>query len=298
VGPIVLIPDSENIAPGQRTMLMRPDPSLADSRFFYYLLSSPAQQDRLQSLAGGSTVAHLNVADVRRFPLDVPSLGDQRAIVDVLGALDDKIAVNMRLVLTSVNLAAAIFDQSLSQPKLRNVSLDTIAGNIPGRYLARENYDGGDYFVYGSNSVMGRHSAAIHAGGFSVLAKIGSYCGNVRWTQRPAWVNNNASAIVPSAGTDPWILRQVVSRIDMGPHKAGTGQPYIRMGSLFASHVDLPGRQECAFIGPRLKALAEAECMAEEENVALTATRDALIPKLMSGKLRVRDAEKLLAGVL
>lgn len=97
VGPIVLIPDSENIAPGQRTMLMRPDPSLADSRFFYYLLSSPAQQDRLQSLAGGSTVAHLNVADVRRFPLDVPSLGDQRAIADVLGALDDKIAVNMRL---------------------------------------------------------------------------------------------------------------------------------------------------------------------------------------------------------
>ena len=34
------------------------------------------------------------------------------------------------------------------------------------------------------------------------------------------------------------------------------------------------------------------------ENQTLTATRDALLPQLMSGKLRVRDAEKAVEAVV
>ncbi|WP_323508274.1 hypothetical protein [Cryobacterium sp. 10I1] len=37
---------------------------------------------------------------------------------------------------------------------------------------------------------------------------------------------------------------------------------------------------------------------ARRESRTLTATRDALLPQFMSGKLRVRDAEKVLEGVL
>lgn len=37
--------------------------------------------------------------------------------------------------------------------------------------------------------------------------------------------------------------------------------------------------------------LLELAAVAERENRTLAATRDALLPQLMSGKLRVRDAE-------
>lgn len=301
VGPIVRIPETGNVAPGQRTMLLRPDPALVNTNFLYYLLTSPVQQERLLALATGSTVAHLNVADVRAFQLPtLPSVGQQRAIAEVLGALDDKIAANTKLAATAEALGRAQFRNAISGPNAVSVQLGDVAKNVAGKYLAKDDYvSDGPYFIYGSNSIMGRHDKALNQGGFAVLAKIGSYCGNLRWSQRPAWVNNNASAIVPAKGMAPALLRHAVDLIEMAPHKAGTGQPYIRMESLFSSEITVPGFEAAAAIAPVLEDLSELEARSGEENTTLTATRDALLPQLMSGKLRVKDAEKVLevAGV-
>ncbi|MEB0004165.1 restriction endonuclease subunit S [Cryobacterium sp. RTC2.1] len=92
VGPIVQIPNSLNVAPGQRTVLLRPDPQKVDSNYLYYLLASPAQQTRLLQKSDGSTVAHLNVSDVRTFQLpSLPDLNVQHDIAATLTALDDRI---------------------------------------------------------------------------------------------------------------------------------------------------------------------------------------------------------------
>jgi type I restriction enzyme S subunit len=44
VGPVVRLPDVANVAPGQRTVLLRPDPDVVDSKFLYYALTAPAAQ--------------------------------------------------------------------------------------------------------------------------------------------------------------------------------------------------------------------------------------------------------------
>jgi type I restriction enzyme S subunit len=223
----------------------------------------------------------------------------QRAIAEVLGALDDKIAVNDQLQQSSVALGTATYKGGLIAGGSRMLPLHSVAKNVPGKYLAREHYASeGEYFVYGSNSVMGRHDTPLVPGGFAVLAKIGSHCGNLRWSERPAWVNNNASAIVPNESIPPWILRYALERVDMAPHRAGTGQPYIRMESLFAAYVEVPSTAVTPSIAGLLRDLSAAEAFAAEENRTLAATRDALLPQLMSGKLRVRDAEKVVEGVL
>ncbi|ATG51410.1 type I restriction endonuclease subunit S [Brachybacterium vulturis] len=46
------------------------------------------------------------------------------------------------------------------------------------------------------------------------------------------------------------------------------------------------------------KALWERALAAEKENQILAATRDELLPLLMSGKITVKDAEKSVEGVL
>jgi type I restriction enzyme S subunit len=282
-------------------MLLRPDPALVNSDFLYYLLTSPLQQERLLSLATGSTVAHLNVADVRAFHLPaLPTVDQQVAIAEVLGPLDDKIAANAKLAAKAEALGKALFQNSISGPEAVSVQLRDVAKNVPGKYLAKDDYvSDGPYFIYGSNSIMGRHDKALNQGGFAVLAKIGSYCGNLRWSQRPAWVNNNASAIVPAIGMAPSVLRHSLDLIEMAPHKAGTGQPYIRMESLFSSEITVPDLETSAVIAPVLDGLSELEARSSEENTTLATTRDALLPQLMSGKIRVKDAEKILevAGV-
>jgi type I restriction enzyme, S subunit len=300
VGPIVRIPAAENVAPGQRTVLLRPDPNIVDSDYLYYLLSSPQQQDLLTAKGAGSTVAHLNVADVRSFGLpDLPPVDEQRPIAEVLGVLDEKIAVNVKLAGAALALARALFSRALDGGNGERVILGKIARHLPGKYLSKDAYaTGGQYSVYGSNSLMGGHDEALYQGAFAVLARIGSYCGSLRWSQRAAWVNNNASALVARQGTDPWILRHVLDRVDMAPHRAGSGQPFIRIDSLLSVDVKVPSDLRCGLIAPILKNLAERETLATEESRTLVATRDALLPQLMSGKIRVKDAEKAAEEVL
>ena len=48
----------------------------------------------------------------------------------------------------------------------------------------------------------------------------------------------------------------------------------------------------------KLESLEHRIASALDENLALAATRDALLPQLMSGALRVKDAEKVLEEVV
>ena len=46
------------------------------------------------------------------------------------------------------------------------------------------------------------------------------------------------------------------------------------------------------------QALWDRALAAEQENLRLAATRDELLPLLMSGKITIKDAEKIVEGVL
>ena len=294
VGQIGLVDASsqyESYIVSNKQMKLTPNSEIVDSTFLYYYLSQPSMVFEVQSRAIGSTIPGFNLGQLRSLQVSLPAIDEQRAIAEVLGALDDKIAANTKLAETSARLASSVFSETLEIER-SSKQLKLVAQNVPGKYLPKDEYvEDGDYFVYGSNSVMGKYDRYLCAGNFTVLAKIGSYCGNLRWSQRPAWVNNNASAIVPLEGVNPWILRHALENLDMGPHRAGTGQPYVRMESLFSAEVDLPSPACSERISPSLESLAETEAVAIEENRTLAATRDTLLPQLMSGKLRVKDIE-------
>lgn len=131
VGPVVSIPREENVAPGQRTVLLRPNAAMCESRFLFYYLAMPSTQGRLNDLAAGSTVAHLNVADVRDFEVELPDLATQTAIADVLGALDDKIAANERIIRVSEDLLRTRFLRECDQAERTCRVADILDFNPP-----------------------------------------------------------------------------------------------------------------------------------------------------------------------
>ena len=77
------------------------------------------------------------------------------------------------------------------------VTIGDIATIVPGKYLPKSEYvEDGDYFVYGSNSVMGKHSKFLIEPPHTVMAAIGAYAGAVRYSPEPSWVNNNAFGLL------------------------------------------------------------------------------------------------------
>src|SRR5699024_7823093 len=88
-------------------------------RYLYYKVVSPQFQAAVEAVSAGSTVPHLNVADVRSMDLgELPMMAEQVAIGEILGALDDKVALNRRIIEASVSLAMQIVGREAVGPSL------------------------------------------------------------------------------------------------------------------------------------------------------------------------------------
>jgi type I restriction enzyme S subunit len=79
------------------------------SEFIYYLLK--ANTEYLKSNASGTTFGELSGSTLKRLKFVFPSIPEQRAIADLLGSLDDKIELNRRMNATLESMARAVFRQ-------------------------------------------------------------------------------------------------------------------------------------------------------------------------------------------
>lgn len=94
----------------QHVAIIRPDTSRLDPRFLHYYLVSPAMQGYLHKLAAaGATRPALTKAMIESLPITAPaSIADQRRISDILGVLDDKIALARKTLLTLDAMSRAL----------------------------------------------------------------------------------------------------------------------------------------------------------------------------------------------
>ena len=312
VGPVVLIPDSLNVAPGQRTVLIRPDSRIINSKYLYYMISSPIIQNRIMNLSMGSTVAHLNVADVRSLELEIASLSKQRAIAEVLGALDDKIAVNKLLVETSEKYLRAVYERDVAasdapevplgevvelNPK-RRINSDT-APQItmqklpsPGMTVGDVSYakpNGGVRFMNG-DTLLARITPCLENGKTAYIACLGKNeigFGSTEYIVMSSRVGY-PSALSYFIATDSCFRAAVIQRM-----VGSSGRQRVKAADISELPVrvtndvtvlDAFGRCCEAQIGLMQNLSAESRTLA--------ALRDTLLPALMSGALRVEDAVK------
>lgn len=87
--------------------ILKPDIKKVYSEYLYYFFVYKNQE--IVELASGTTQKNLLLGDLRNYELALPPLPEQRAIADVLSALDDKIELNRRMNQTLEQLAQAIF---------------------------------------------------------------------------------------------------------------------------------------------------------------------------------------------
>lgn len=266
--------------------------------------------------AEGSTVPHLNVADIRTFPLRrPPSLSEQRAIVGVLGALDDKIASNSALAKTADELALALFSESVRGVEVSDRTFDDVAsvggGGTPSSKVAE--YWGGDISWATPTDVtalegpylfdterrisevgLANCSSPLYPAG-SILMTSRATIGAFALAQEATAVNQGFIVVV-AGGDVPamWLFHEMRSRVPEFTSMAN-GATFLELsrGNFKKFGVRLADPAVMTRFDEQATALHDRAAAALKENARLKATRDALLPGLMSGKLRVRDAERL-----
>ena len=322
VGPVVRIPIEENVAPGQRTVLLRPDTAKVISDYLYYLLIAPEQQERLNQPVGGSTVAHLNVADVRSFRLpEVPSLMEQRRIAGVLGALDDKIESNLRVRYLCRDLGGnLVADTVRSAPstQLEHYAASISRGVTPQYY---KDEDASPVLVLNqkcirdgwvtpelarlmiprarekSQAIARLDDLLVNSTGQGTLGRV------ARWdSDDPIYVDSHVTVVK----ADPRRIYPVLMPYLVFPlqdeieHMAtgSTGQTELSPSRLAQLNVPLLSLEEQRPLSARLVALEAQAHYCQVQSLKLTELRDALLPELMSGRMRVDDAGCLVSEAL
>lgn len=90
---------------------------LVESRYLYYVLNSPAWRQYVRSVATGTTVRAVSLADAADFVFTLPDPEERRRVVELLGAMDDKIESNHRQAELGEQLLDTLAVMVLDRPK-------------------------------------------------------------------------------------------------------------------------------------------------------------------------------------
>lgn len=98
LGEVGLLRTDEPVFLGQRLVSYRADPKKLDNRFLLYAFQEDDLQGQIKALGSGATVEHMRVPDAAKLTLRLPQLSVQRRIADILSAYDDLIENNTKRV--------------------------------------------------------------------------------------------------------------------------------------------------------------------------------------------------------
>ena len=271
-----------------------------DSRFLTYLLTTL----RISDLAVGSALPYLKQTDLVEIPCRVPDLATQTAIADVLGALDDKIAVNER-----ANSIASALSQSLlarASASVPSVPLGQLAvvprrtvTPVPGGvwHFSLPAFDDGEVPKLEDGADI--KSAKQRLDRPSVLlSKLNPRIPRV-WDaakipeMHPAVASTEFIVLEPRSGSTAElaaVLRMPATVDGLQSLARGTSGSHQRVSPADAMALEVPDvTQLPAELRRTLTDLATASASRRTESGRLAATRDALLPELMSGRLTVGE---------
>lgn len=277
------------------------EPDQLNARYLSYWFRS---RDFLRQAAHRANntdmAAYINLADIRSLELRLPQIDEQRAIAEVLGALDDKIAANTREIALTDDLAAALYEAALESDSEERLLADVAAFHNRRRVpLSAKERDARPGIVpyYGAAGRMDFVDEALFDEQLLLVGEDGSVVREdgrpvTRYIWGPSWVNNHAH-VLTGDGVSTELLRLAVRRSNVLSLVTGAVQPKISMGNLKSLPIELPTGDRCDLLSVKVDALMAVIRRKTDENRSLTTTRDALLPLLMSGTVTVKDAESV-----
>jgi type I restriction enzyme, S subunit len=101
--------ESDHFGISSSVAILRPDQSILDSDFLYYVVTSKTFKDIHAAYKSGSVQGYTNIPTIKFLPITLPPLDEQNAIAHILGTLDDKIELNQQMNQTLESIARALF---------------------------------------------------------------------------------------------------------------------------------------------------------------------------------------------
>jgi type I restriction enzyme S subunit len=291
----------------QAVAIIRADRSKALPEFLHYHFLNPDHYHLVNAITAQSAQPNINLAQVGKLQISLPSLQAQRRITGILSAYDELIENSQRRIKILESMTRTLYREWFVHyrfPGHNSVPLvPSPLGEIPqgwelkridealrfdsGRTINKKGRESGKTLVYGANGIIGATNNPAMADKGIIMGKIGS-CGALHRSHLPCWVTNNAFLVQPAAIQSWELAWQLLLQIDFQQYVGGAANPYMPINAFGQHEVLIPStsvqgefQEKAAPIRSLIEILA-----VKVEN--LRRTRDILIPRLLSGQIDMK----------
>ena len=286
-------------------IVMRAKAGISDPQFVYYTAINPTFRNvAIKSMVGSSGRQRVQQSVLEELELSVPGLDEQRRIGAFLAELDEKIALNNKindnLLAQAQTLYKQFFPYSVQDDLPDGWRIGTVGEIIEIHDSKRIPLSGADrakmekkiYPYYGAASLMDFVDNYIFDGKYLLLGEDGTVVDDagypiLQYVWGQFWVNNHAHILTGRLGYDVESLYMLFKQTPVKYIVTGAVQPKINQANLRSIQVVIPPEHTLREYNDLVEPLFSLFRANEEECKTLTALRDSLLPKLMSGELDV-----------
>lgn len=303
----VAILKNENVALAQRIIIMRGIKNILDNKFLKYFFQSKYGQEELHIRSSGTTVTGIKSSELKKISLFCPCYKEQKNIAAILGSLDDKIDLLQRQNATLEAMAETLFRQWFieeAQEDFRITSLSNIANFLNGlacqKYPPSNNIDKLPVLkIRELNNGISKDcdwatsdikSEYIVKSGDVIFSWSGSLLVKI-WNGEDCVLNQHLFKV--TSQTYPkwfyffWCKYHLKEFIIISESHATT-MGHIKRSDLDAAEVLIPSDKRLQEMSYIMNPLWEKYITNQTQIRTLEKLRDTLLPKLMSGEVRVR----------
>lgn len=304
-------------------LVFRGKNSISDTDFVYYLSREEGVRRFAEQNMIGTSGRQRVVKDAfQNLVLDLPPLPEQQAIAEILSALDDKIELNLQTNKTLEEMANALykhwfvdfgpfkngkfFESELGMipegweiKDLKDIA-EIIMGQSPESKYYNEKNEGypfhqgvSDYGLrFPTDRIFSTEGYRI-AEKSDILFSVRAPVGKINIAKHKIILGRGLSAIRDKSGNNNFLfysLKNKFKTID----SIGSGTVYNSVNKSDMEKIKIlsPVIKEKTLFNNKVKDLDEQYLINDKENILLKQTRDYLLPKLISGQIRVKDVLK------
>ena len=257
----------------------------------YYFLTPKHKAFMISMCSHGTTMASLNQGILSKIEIDLPERCIQDRIVSIIAVLDKKRKTNEKLNKNLEQQAQAIYSRMFIEHRQESWSTGQLSDLISVKYgKDHKKLADGNYPVYGSGGIMRYVEKPLYTGESVLIPRKGTL-NNIMYVNEAFW---SVDTMFYTEMLRPNIAKFVyhfVKSKDLVSLNAGSAVPSMTTNILNAMQLYIPNEKTLEkfenIVSPMYSAMQETT----KESKILANTRDALLPKLMSGELDVSDID-------
>ena len=269
-----------------RCLRVRPSQK-ADAKFLSYYFGLEDFKETIRRIAVGATMPSINTTILSNVVIPLPSLEIQRRIASILSSLDDKIDLLHRENATLEQMAETLFKQWFVEEAKEEWEEGKLGDLIEVKYgKDHKKLLDGQIPVLGSGGIMRYADKALYDKESVLIPRKGSL-NNVMYINEPFWTVDTMFYTEMRRPNIAKFVFHFMKGQDLANMNVGSAVPSMTTEVLNNIPIDIPPQDVFDKFENAVASLYYKKEQNNKQIQTLIQTRDGLLPRLMSGEIKV-----------